>query len=250
MKDRTRDVHVDYFYSERIACINFAFNSRNTFSLENIQLLISVFAEVLNNNATRCIVFNSTTPNYFSDGFSLKQIFGKQARIQLKDGETRLYDSVVRSYQYLIECPIPTISFVDGICRGGGFEWGLSSDFIVATPNSRFALHEVKIGIVPGLGGLEMMKNKSNSSITNYYLLSGDYLSIRQAVKAGLVDAEVDNFQEMLEHFAFPISRHPRISLIRTKSFINSQKIKLAALQASRTPFLDFLKDAAHIKSD
>jgi 3-hydroxyacyl-CoA dehydrogenase / enoyl-CoA hydratase / 3-hydroxybutyryl-CoA epimerase / enoyl-CoA isomerase len=249
MEDILRSVDLDYLYSEQVACINFAFNSRNTLSFENVQLLSSVLDEVLNNPVTRCIIFNSTAPGYFSDGFSLKQIFGKQARAQLKDGETPLYDGVARTYQYLIECPIPTISFVDGICRGGGLEWGLSSDFIVATPNSKFALHEVRIGIVPGLGGVEMMKNKCNSSTINFYLLSGDYLSTSQAVKAGLVDAKVDDFQEMLDRFVLPISRHPRKSLIRSKSFINSQETKIAALHSSRTPFLNFLKHAAHVKS-
>jgi enoyl-CoA hydratase/carnithine racemase len=160
---------------------------------------------------------------------------------QVKNGDTQTYDKIANSYQRLIECPIPTISFVDGICRGGGFEWALSSDFIIATPKSQFALHEIRLGIVPGLGGFGMIKSKSNLSIANYCLLTGNYLSNSQAVSAGLVDAQVENFQEMLENFAFSISQRSRRSLIRTKSFINLQETKLAALHTSRTPFINSL---------
>ena len=116
-REHAKTVSVEYFYSQRVACINFALNERNSFSPENIHLLTSVFDEVLSNNVTRCLIFNSTIPNYFSDGFSLQEI-GEAAK-QLKNGDPQTYDKIVNSYQCLIECPIPTISFVDGICRGG-----------------------------------------------------------------------------------------------------------------------------------
>lgn len=235
-------VDIKEFYLGRIACIDFNFNERNTLSLENTQLLKEAIDKLLTIKSVRCVVFNSTTPGYFSDGFSLKAMFGENTRIQLEKGETHLYDQVVNIYKSLIECPIPTISFVDGICRGGGFEWGLASDFIVATPNSQFALHEVKIGILPGLGGFEMMQNKGNLSVANYSLLTGNYLSTTQAMNVRLVDAEVDSFHEMLEQFAQPIARHSRASLIRMKDFINLKKTKIDALNASRNPFLDSLK--------
>ena len=241
IEDGTKTVSVDYFYSQRVACINFALNERNSFSPENIHLLTSVFDEVLSNNVTRCLIFNSTIPNYFSDGFSLQEI-GEAAK-QLKNGDPQTYDKIVNSYQRLIDCPIPTISFVDGICRGGGFEWALSSDFIIATPKSKFALHEIRLGIVPGLGGFGMIKSKGNLSIANYCLLTGNYLSNSQAVSAGLVDDQVDNFQQMLKNFAFPISQRSRRSLIRTKSFINLQVAKIAALHTSRTPFINSLME-------
>lgn len=239
-EERAKTVSVEYFYSQRIACINFALNERNTFNPENIHLLTSVVDEVVSNNVTQCLIFNSTIPNYFSDGFSLQEMFGESVK-QLKKGDTQIYDKIANSYQRLIECPIPTISFVDGICRGGGFEWALSSDFIISTPKSKFALHEIRIGIVPGLGGFGMIKSKANLSIANYCLLTGNYLSNSQAVSAGLVDAQVENFQEMLENFAYSISQRSRRSLVRTKFFINLQKTKLVALHTSRTPFLNSL---------
>jgi enoyl-CoA hydratase/carnithine racemase len=88
-----------------------------------------------------------------------------------------------------------------------------------------------------------MIKTKANLSIANYCLLTGNYLSNSQAVSAGLVDDQVDNFQQMLENFAFPISQRSRRSLIRTKSFINLQEAKIAALHTSRTPFINSLME-------
>jgi enoyl-CoA hydratase/carnithine racemase len=88
-----------------------------------------------------------------------------------------------------------------------------------------------------------MIKSKGNLSIANYCLLTGNYLSNSQAVSAGLVDAQVENFQEMLENFTFSISQRSRRSLIRAKSFINLQETKLAALHSCRTPFINSLID-------
>ncbi|OKH27325.1 hypothetical protein NIES1031_08430 [Chroogloeocystis siderophila 5.2 s.c.1] len=63
-------VDIKEFYLGRIACINFDFNKRNAFSLENTQFLKEALDKVLTIKSVRCMISNSTTPGYFSDGFS------------------------------------------------------------------------------------------------------------------------------------------------------------------------------------
>jgi len=46
-----------------------------------------------------------------------------------------------------------TIAAVDGVCMGGGLELTLCCDFVLATPNSRWGMPEIDMGITPGWGG-------------------------------------------------------------------------------------------------
>ena len=43
------------------------------------------------------------------------------------------------------------ISAVNGIAFGGGFELAIASDFIIASERARFAVPEIKLGLLPGL---------------------------------------------------------------------------------------------------
>ncbi|OUS93643.1 3-hydroxyacyl-CoA dehydrogenase NAD-binding domain-containing protein [Rhodococcus sp. NCIMB 12038] len=51
----------------------------------------------------------------------------------------------------------PVIAAIDGICFGGGLELALGAHFRVATADSRIALPEVKLGLVPGAGGTQRL---------------------------------------------------------------------------------------------
>jgi enoyl-CoA hydratase len=47
----------------------------------------------------------------------------------------------------------PIIAAVSGFCLGGGFEFALTSDFIIASDTAKSALPEIALGIFPGGGG-------------------------------------------------------------------------------------------------
>jgi enoyl-CoA hydratase/carnithine racemase len=49
-----------------------------------------------------------------------------------------------------MECPLPVIAALNGHAYGGGMEMALCCDFVYAARGARFALSEVKLGIMPG----------------------------------------------------------------------------------------------------
>jgi enoyl-CoA hydratase len=51
----------------------------------------------------------------------------------------------------------PLIAAVDGLAYGGGFEMVLACDLVVASRRARFALPEVKLGLIPGAGGTQRL---------------------------------------------------------------------------------------------
>jgi enoyl-CoA hydratase len=62
-----------------------------------------------------------------------------------------------RAFVALVECPVPVIAAVNGHAYGGGLENALACDFIYAVRSARFALSEVRLGIMPGGGGTQTL---------------------------------------------------------------------------------------------
>lgn len=238
----TETVSTRYYHDRRIACLQFSFCERNTFTLSRVRCLVQELERVTAERSVRCIVFASGRQGYFSDGFSLREMFGAKTRTELENNQSPRYDEVVRLYRKLIETKVPTFVFVDGICRGGGLEWALSCDFITATNNASFALHEARLGIVPGLGGLGLLRMRAGSPVALYHLYSGEELAATEASDVGIVDKIAHDLDEAVEGFVWPIARRPKSGLCRTKAHTGVQQRKLEALGESRKPFLDSLR--------
>jgi enoyl-CoA hydratase len=57
-------------------------------------------------------------------------------------------------YHAIETCPKPVIAAVNGYALGGGFELVLACDMVIAASHAKFGLPEVKLGLVPGGGGV------------------------------------------------------------------------------------------------
>jgi enoyl-CoA hydratase/carnithine racemase len=236
-------VEIKELCNNRVASIRFRFPERGTLSTRRIDTLITAAEDVVANSSARCIVFSSGIDGYFSDGFSLSEMFSQNASSRFSRQDFSEYEGVVDLYRRLIRIPLPTFSYVNGVCRGAGFEWALSTDFIVAGPRCEFALHEVRLGIVPGLGGKEMLSQRTRGKGLAYLLLSGETIRIHKAAEMGVVDSFAEGLHDAMERFIAPIAQRTRSSLVRMKSFLGLKEFKLAALGNSRGPFIHALSD-------
>jgi enoyl-CoA hydratase/carnithine racemase len=99
----------------------------------------------------------------------------------------------------------PTIAAIDGFCVAGGLELALACDIRLATPASRFALPEVKLGILPGGGGTQRLAKVAGLGVAMRMILTGDTFDAPFALQHGLVSELVP--QENLEESAFSIAR-------------------------------------------
>jgi 2-oxoglutaroyl-CoA hydrolase len=81
----------------------------------------------------------------------------------------------------------PVIVAVDGYCFGVGLELALSADIRLATPRSRFALPEMRLGMIPGSGGTQRLARLIGLSRAKYHILTADRITGEQALDWGLV---------------------------------------------------------------
>lgn len=93
----------------------------------------------------RCIVLTGAGDRAFCAGGDLKERDGMtQAQWQAQ------HELFERAFVSIMECPTPVIAAVNGHAYGGGLETALCCDFIYASREARFALSEVRLGIMPG----------------------------------------------------------------------------------------------------
>ena len=93
----------------------------------------------------RCIILTGAGQKGFCAGGDLKE----------RDGMSRAewqaqHELFERSFVALMELPVPVIAALNGHAYGGGLEMALACDFIYAAHGARFALSEVRLGIMPG----------------------------------------------------------------------------------------------------
>jgi enoyl-CoA hydratase len=93
----------------------------------------------------------------------------------------------------------PIIAAVAGYALGGGCEIAMMCDFIIAADDAQFGQPEIKLGILPGIGGSQRMTRAVGKSLAMDLILTGRTLSAAEALAAGLVSRVVPS-SELLQH--------------------------------------------------
>lgn len=102
-------------------------------------------------------------------------------------GVRAFLDRIHRVFDTIDAAPIPTIAAVHGVCFGGGLELALTCDVIVADKSARFAFPELRLGLIPGFGGIPRLERDLGNAVVRDLLLSGRSLGAQRAHEVGLV---------------------------------------------------------------
>jgi enoyl-CoA hydratase/carnithine racemase len=126
----------------------------------------------------------------FCAGADLRELY---AGIQETDVEQRLsgvrefLERIHRVLNVIDTWPHPTVAAVHGVCFGGGLELALTADIIVADKMARFCFPELRLGLIPGFGGIPRLKRDIGNGLVRDLLLTGRSLNASRAHSAGLV---------------------------------------------------------------
>jgi cyclohexa-1,5-dienecarbonyl-CoA hydratase len=135
-------------------------------------------------------------------------------------------------FRELLEFSRPTIAVVRGACLGGGLELASFCTRVIAAPDSRLGLPEMKLAVFPPLGCL-LLPDRVGRAMAEELCLTGRILDAHQAEVAHLVDQVADNPAAAAERW---IAEH-----LLPKSATALRFAVQAARQTSRAAFLEGL---------
>ncbi|MCD6008065.1 fatty acid oxidation complex subunit alpha FadB [Halomonas sp. IOP_31] len=121
-------------------------------------------------------------------------------------GEDYLVDmnqQVHALFNRIEDLPFPTVTAINGLALGGGFEVTLTTDFRVMADSAQVGLPETKLGILPGWGGCVRLSRLTGADNAIEWIAAGSQNGANQALKIAAVDAVVPG--ERLEAAALDI---------------------------------------------
>src|SRR5699024_7798893 len=127
----------------------------------------AVFNWAEGNEQIRVIVLEGAGDQSFAAGADIKQLYERNWLESLEPGMQGLYKKIEH-------CSKATIAAVNGYALGGGFELALACDIRVATPNAKFGLPELSLGIIPGGGGTQRLARIAGQGKALEMILTGE----------------------------------------------------------------------------
>ena len=116
----------------------------------------------------------------FAAGADIREI--KDKTFEEVTAQNFLYD-----WDYITTITKPMIAAVSGFALGGGFEYALICDMIIASETAKFSLPETTIGVIPGLGGTQRLAQTIGKSKAMEMILTGRMIDAAEAERAGIV---------------------------------------------------------------
>ncbi len=117
----------------------------------------------------------------------------------------------------------PIIAAVSGFALGGGCELAMACDFVIAAANAKFGQPEIKLGVIPGIGGSQRLTLAIGKSKAMEMCLTGRMMNATEAEQAGLVARVVPTEDLMTNALATAetISKMSLPAVMMTKEAIN-----------------------------
>ena len=173
----------------------------NAISLETLAELQHAVAEAEREESVRTVTITGAGGRAFASGSDLSEVKDRDLKKALEPIVQGLADQLERLSK-------PAIAAIDGICMGGGLEVALGCDLRIATPQSRFATPEGKLGIIPGGGATARLPRIVGRGWGLEMLLMGEPITAERALSIGLItrivepDKLIDEARSMSEHIA------------------------------------------------
>jgi enoyl-CoA hydratase/carnithine racemase len=159
-------------------------------TLEEWERLADALGQAAARGDIGAVLLWSTIPAGFGAGADLRELYEKMQPLTTAERRTRIRDFLTRIHRVMTEldeCAVPTIGAIHGVCFGGAFELALTMDLLVADRSVRFGFPELRLGLIPGFGGIPRLKRDLGNPRARDLLLTGRTMGAERAYEAGLV---------------------------------------------------------------
>ncbi|MEX0309324.1 MAG: enoyl-CoA hydratase-related protein, partial [Tateyamaria sp.] len=134
------------------------------------------------------------------------------------DGTTNQWQEVAMDWTRVT---MTVIAAVHGVWFGAGLQLALGADMRIAAPDSKFAVMEMKWGIVPDMGGMVLLPRLVRSDVMRKLTYTAEPVSAAQAEAWGLVTEVADDPLGMAMDLAETLTLKSPTALRAAKALIN-----------------------------
>ena len=177
--------------SDGIAAITFARPKHNVFNIDMMNLFCDALENLSNDSDIKCLVIKGQGPSWC-------------AGVDVGDHKPDMADLMIstfnRSLLLMESLPMPTLAAVHGACLGGGMEYAIACDVIIAGENAKFGQPEVKLGFLPPYAAIRLPHLVGPAKAVEI-CCSGKVYSAETAKSMGFVSRTVpeDQFDSAVE---------------------------------------------------
>lgn len=205
---------------EHVAIISFNRpDAMNALSTQMAQDLIKALVELAGDREVWVAILTGAGDRAFCVGADLKE------RKDMTKEEMHLQRALfVRAFQAVSSFPKPIIAAVNGYALGGGCEFAIGCDFILASEKAAFGLPEVALGIIPGGGGTQNLPRLIGRQKAKELIFTGRRLSAQEAVEWGIARrvAAPENLLAEAMVLAGEITKNAPIAVWQAKKAVNT----------------------------
>jgi enoyl-CoA hydratase/carnithine racemase len=161
----------------------------------------------------------------FCAGADLRELYERSQKLERQEAAAGVRGFLERIHAVMNTidaAPLTTIAAVHGVTFGGGFELALVCDLIIADKMARFCFPELRLGLVPGFGGIPRLKRDLGNAVVRDLLLTGRSFNATKAQQIGLVSQVVAEGEALrvARGTAAQLGKFDRRTAIAAKQFI------------------------------
>ncbi|QBK29894.1 enoyl-CoA hydratase-related protein [Roseitalea porphyridii] len=157
----------------------------NALSADTIAELNALLVPADKDPSLGCIVITGSE-KAFAAGADIKEMQDKSYQAMARQDYFAEWETFAR-------LRTPRIAAVNGYALGGGCELMLMCDFAIAGRSARFGLPEIKLGVMPGMGGTQRLPRLVGRALAMDLILTGRTMEADEALAAGLVARLVED---------------------------------------------------------
>jgi enoyl-CoA hydratase/carnithine racemase len=180
--------------------------------------------ESLQTEAHAVIIYSEMKPG-FCAGADLRELYQRSQSMEKGEAVKGVRDFLERIHRVLSAidaAPLTTIAAVHGVTFGGGFELALTCDLMIADKMARFCFPELRLGLIPGFGGIPRLKRDLGNAVVRDLLLTGRSINANKAQQIGLVSQVVGEGEALraARATAAQLGKFDRATAAAAKAFI------------------------------
>lgn len=190
---------------------------RNSLTIEFVDQIAAAITAAAGDEANHAVVLTGAG-SVFCAGAD-RGMLSELVQLSPEGIALRVYGSFQGLVRAIVDAQVPVIAAVNGAALGAGCDLALACDCRLVTPQARFEETWIKLGLLPGMGGMSLLPPLVGLGRARSMIYRGESVDAARACEIGLADAMTsqESLEELVQAWVEPMTRADRTALVWLK---------------------------------